>query len=88
LTWNGKSGEDKELQRQLTAPTYLIKNGKIKIEEKDNIKKRLGRSPDRADTYVMGLYTLKHAVLREVNERSYINDLDYVKQHSDRYAGL
>jgi len=88
LTWNGKSGEDKELQRQLTAPTYLIKNGKIKIEEKEKIKDRLGRSPDRADTYVMGLYTLKHAVLREVNERSYVNDLDYVKQHSDRYAGL
>ena len=88
LTWNGKSGEDKELQRQLTAPTYLIKNGKIKIEEKEKIKDRLGRSPDRADTYVMGLYTLKHAVFREVNERSYVNDLDYVKQHSGKYTGL
>jgi len=83
LTYN-----DKELKRQLTAPTYEIKNGKIKIEEKDKIKARLGRSPDRADTYVMGLHTLKHAVLREVNIRGQMNDINYVKQHSGKYTGL
>ena len=80
--------DDKEMKRQLTAPTYEIKNGKIKIEEKDNIKKRLGRSPDRADTYIMGLYTLKRAVASEILDRYDVNDYDYVKRHSNKYSGL
>ena len=33
-------------------------NGKIQVEGKDDIKKRIGRSPDRADAFVMGLYAL------------------------------
>lgn len=37
------------LVRQLTAPTYTFQNGKIRLEEKDQIKKRLGFSPDHAD---------------------------------------
>ncbi len=80
--------DDPELKRQLTAPTYEIRNGKIKIEEKDKIKERLGRSPDRADTYIMGLYTLKQAVISEVSERYYADDIDYVKQRSGKYSGL
>ncbi len=80
--------DDKEIKRQLTAPTYEIKNGKIKIEEKEYIKKRLGRSPDRADTYIMGLYTLKRAVASEILGRYVDNDYDYVKKHSNKYSGL
>lgn len=80
--------DDVEMKRQLTAPTYEIKNGKIKIEEKDKIKEKLGRSPDRADTYVMGLYTLKNAVISETRQRYDVNDYDYVKKHSNIYSGL
>lgn len=80
--------DDAELRRQLTAPTYEIRNGKIKIEEKGKIKERLGRSPDRADTYIMGLYTLKHAVISEALDRYEANDYDYVKRHSSKYSGL
>lgn len=38
-----------ELIPELTTPTYIYKNGKFQIEEKDMVKKRLGRSPDLAD---------------------------------------
>lgn len=38
-----------ELARELSAPTYTFQNGKFRLEEKDQIKKRLGFSPDYAD---------------------------------------
>jgi hypothetical protein len=38
-----------EMVAELTAPTYGFKEGKMIIEGKDQIKKRLGRSPDLAD---------------------------------------
>lgn len=38
-----------ELVRELTAPTYTFSSGKLRLEEKDQIKKRLGFSPDIAD---------------------------------------
>ncbi len=37
------------LVRELTAPTYSFIGGKFRLEEKDQIKKRLGFSPDYAD---------------------------------------
>lgn len=51
------------LKKQLSNVRYevLKSNGKTKIEEKDEIKKRLGCSPDYADAYVMGLYGLQFA---------------------------
>jgi len=39
-----------ELKRELTTPTYTFQNGKLRLEEKDQIKKRLGFSPDIADS--------------------------------------
>ncbi len=38
-----------ELVRELTAPTYWLQHGKLRLEEKDQIKSRLGFSPDLAD---------------------------------------
>jgi phage terminase large subunit len=38
-----------ELVAELTTPTYMFHNGKFQIEPKDEIKKRLGRSPNYAD---------------------------------------
>lgn len=37
------------LTRELTAPTYTFVKGKFRLEEKDQIKARLGYSPDAAD---------------------------------------
>lgn len=49
---------DEELRRQLTNTTYEIvgSNGEIKITQKDKIKAVIGRSPDRADCYAMGVW--------------------------------
>jgi phage terminase large subunit len=42
-----------ELVGELTQPTYFFQNGKMRIEEKDQIKKRLGKSPDLADALAL-----------------------------------
>ena len=42
-----------ELVGELTVPTYSFVNGKIMLEDKDQIKKRLGRSPDLADALAL-----------------------------------
>jgi phage terminase large subunit len=38
-----------ELVAELTQPTYSFVNGKLALEPKEMVKKRLGRSPDLAD---------------------------------------
>lgn len=38
-----------ELAKELTAPTYTLKSGKFLLEPKEQIKARLGFSPDMAD---------------------------------------
>jgi len=52
--------DDRELVSQLCTPTYKFRNGKILLEAKDDIKKRIGRSPDRGDCYVMGIWGQKN----------------------------
>jgi hypothetical protein len=42
-----------ELIAELTVPTYSFSGGKFVLEEKDQIKKRLGRSPDLADALAL-----------------------------------
>jgi hypothetical protein len=44
---------DPELVKELTTPTYSFQNGKFRLEEKDQIKARLGFSPDRADSLAL-----------------------------------
>ena len=43
---------------ELTEPTYTFVNGVFVLEDKDQIKERLGRSPDVADAY-MQTYALE-----------------------------
>ena len=42
-----------EMVAELTAPTYTFQKGKFLLEDKDQIKKRLGRSPDLADALAL-----------------------------------
>jgi phage terminase large subunit len=42
-----------ELAKELTAPTYFFQNGKFQLEPKEQIKKRLGFSPDLADALAL-----------------------------------
>lgn len=45
----GALPKDDQLLRELCAPTYTLRNGKILLEDKKQIKSRLGFSPDIAD---------------------------------------
>lgn len=52
------------LTGDLTAPHWSMQsNGRIKIESKDDIRKRLGRSTDYGDAVVMALWARKRGVL-------------------------
>jgi hypothetical protein len=44
---------DTQLLADLTATRYQVRNGKIHMESKEDIKKRLGRSPDDGDAVTM-----------------------------------
>jgi len=45
----GALPNDSSLAKELTTPMYWFDKGKLRLEEKDQIKSRLGYSPDRAD---------------------------------------
>ena len=52
---------DPILLRQLGSIKYHYRsNGKTVVEPKDEVKTRLGRSPDRADALILGLWGAKH----------------------------
>lgn len=42
-----------DLVKELTAPTYTFQNGKLRLEEKAQIKERLGFSPDLSDALAL-----------------------------------
>lgn len=45
--------DDSELLADLTAPTWKLQANGIRIEEKAEVKKRIGRSPDCADAVIL-----------------------------------
>ena len=50
----GSLPNDDDLRRELTTPTYTYQDGRLRLEEKDQIKKRLGgHSPDKADALAL-----------------------------------
>ena len=76
-----KIPDDPELKLQLCTPRYEIKNGKIKLEAKEDIKLRLGRSSDRADNAVQLLFW---NLLTEPHIVEYDDDPIYEKQTKSR----
>ena len=53
---------DEYLKQELQEMKYFINSrGKIQIESKDDLKDRIGRSPDRADAWVMNVWARKTA---------------------------
>jgi hypothetical protein len=63
LTW-----ADEVLREQLATVTQLVRNGRILIQPKDLIKKELGRSPDRADAYILGLFARRFVPLESEDD--------------------
>lgn len=52
--------KDDELDAELSAAKWTVDSkGRIKIEEKDKMKERLGRSPDKADAFCLAVYKSK-----------------------------
>ena len=47
---------DSELIKELSSPTYTLKNGKLALEPKERIKERIKRSPDKADALAQTFY--------------------------------
>lgn len=69
---------DPELLADLCAPKYTVLARGIKLESKDDIIKRIGRSPDRGDSVVLAYWTGTRGIdpfaflkiVREVKEES------------------
>jgi hypothetical protein len=59
---------DPELRADLAAPTYEVTARGILIESKDDLRKRLGRSPGKGDAVVMCLSEGNAAVKRALNK--------------------
>jgi hypothetical protein len=53
----GSLPNEPDLLRELTAPTYTFDKGKFRLEEKEQIKKRLKYSPDKADALSLTFWT-------------------------------
>lgn len=51
--------EDQQLRAELTAPRFSIQGRRIKVESKDELRKRLGRSTDRADAVIQAYWAAK-----------------------------
>ena len=48
---------DPQLESELIAPIYKVTlKGQLEVEKKEETKKRLGRSPDRADSALLAIY--------------------------------
>lgn len=67
-----------ELVAELTTPTYTFKGGKMILEDKDQVKDRLGRSPDIADALALtfmlpdapkDIWTREHTILERLAEQ-------------------
>lgn len=64
-----KVPKDDILAGQLTMVHYdFASNGRIQVEGKKDLKKEYGRSPDRADAFLMGLYGMDIADRTDVRE--------------------
>lgn len=73
-----------QLKKELTSVQYFLKNGKLALEEKDQVKKRLGFSPDIADALSL-TFAIKDQPARDKYEwlrkgtPNYVSDYDPFK---------
>ena len=69
-----------KLKKELTSPTYSFKKGKFILESKDQIKDRLGYSPDHADalalTFALPDQPSKNSVMRSLKPDGVKHDYD------------
>ena len=66
---------DKRLLADLCTPTWRLQDGKIYVESREDIVKKLGRSPDYASAYLLAL--MDTPKLHEFMQRGKKRGLDY-----------
>lgn len=64
-------GDCPELVAELTTPVYFFKGDKLQLEDKTQIKARIGRSVDRADALAL---TFAHPVYKRTPEEQHLHD--------------
>jgi hypothetical protein len=69
---------DPELRADLAAPTWSLRPNGILIESKDDLRKRLGRSPGKGDAVVMALAMGDQAVKRQMKRGGAFGQLPQV----------
>ena len=80
-TWDlaALNAEDDDTAAQLLAPKYgLDAHGRIKIERKDETRKRIGRSPDDADALLLAFFVPPPLLDELVDETDFGYDEDRV----------
>jgi hypothetical protein len=75
------------LKKELTTPVYTLHNGKLRLEEKDQIKKRLGFSPDRADALGLTFALPDMPGTTEYDKLDRTNQAGKVKSDWDPFQG-
>lgn len=69
LKAGGAFEPDERLEQELVAANYAFDGkGRCKVESKDEIKKRLGRSPDCADALALAVYEAGELVVHDHDE--------------------
>lgn len=87
-----KSGDDialppdPRLAAELAAATYSIKGDKIFVEPKLEIRKRLGTSPDRADSIVLAWHDRSRAVFMSRHGKKLDGEWAYTVDDYDPFA--
>ena len=70
----GAIPDDSRMAGEMTAPTYSFDlRGRRKVVEKSEMKRKLGRSPDRAEALMLAVYEA-HASLSEDDVAALLND--------------
>jgi len=77
--------DDSDLIQEIEEMKYFTnKKGKIQIESKDDIKERIGRSPDKADAWVLLVWGLKKA--KKFVKKDKYRDKMFVKKVSKKVS--
>lgn len=82
---------DEKLAAELAAPTWCLSGGKIKVESREEIVKRVGRSPDRATAVCLAAMETPKEDEFEVRKPTYhdpLRAMDEMREmHTGSYAG-
>ena len=74
------------LIEELTAPTYTMNLGKLQLEDKDQVKKRLNRSPDLADALALTFALPDQPSMRDILPNRFMSPAGRVNDEYDLFG--